>query len=365
MKKGVRFRIYPNREQKSLIEQTFGCCRLVYNKGLDMRISAYKNGAPIGYKDTAAMVTELKQKEEYAFLKAVDSIALQQTLRDLDKAYANFFAKRARFPVFKSKHHNHQSYRTQNQGDNIRIVGKYLKLPKLGFVKVKQSCETGAVKNVTVERTPTGKYFAVLCVEYEPEPRQNLGGIVGIDMGISHFYTDSNGRVMENPKYLEQSLKQLEREQRRLSRKQKGSKNRDRQRRKVARLHEKVVNQRNDFLQKESTRLVYENQVICIEDLAVRNMVRNHKLAQHIVSASWSKFFDMLRYKSVWYGNDILQVKRSYKSSQTCSVCGHVNPEVKNLSVREWKCPNCGAVHDRDENAAINIKMEGLRIRAA
>ena len=360
MQKGVKFRIYPNREQKSLIEQTFGCCRLVYNKGLDMRISAYQDGSPVGYKHTGAMLTELKKQEEYSFLKAVDSIALQQTLRDLDKAYANFFAKRAKFPVFKSKHHNHQSYRTQNQGDNIRIVGKYLKLPKLGMVRVRQSCDVGAIRNVTVERTPTGKYFAVLCVEFEPVPRQNSGGVIGLDMGLSHFYTDSEGRVVENPKYLEKSMRRLIREQRRLSRKQKGSVNRDRQRKKVALLHEKVVNQRNDFLQKESTRLVYENQVICIEDLTVRTMVRNHKLAQGILSAAWSQFFDMLEYKALWYGNDIRRVPTKYPSSQTCSVCGYVNPAVKDLSVRTWVCPNCGAVHNRDENAAVNIRREGL-----
>lgn len=365
MQKGLRFRIYPTRKQISLIEQTFGCCRLVYNKGLDMRISAYENGTPVGYNQTAAMVTELKQKEEYAFLKAVDSIALQQTLRDLDKAYANFFAKRAGFPVFKSKHHNHQSYRTQNQGDNIRIVGKYLKLPKLGLVKVKQSCEAGTIKNVTLERTPTGKYFAVLCVEYEPVPRQNQGGSIGIDMGISHFYTDSEGRVVENPKYLERAMQRLVREQVKLSRKQKGSKNRERQRRRVARLHEKVANQRNDFLQKQSTRLIYENQVICIEDLSVRNMVRNHRLAQHIASASWSKFFGMLEYKALWYGNDIRRIAARYPSSQTCSACGFINPVVKDLSVRTWVCPRCGAIHERDENAAKNIKLEGLRMQVA
>lgn len=364
MQKGIKFRIYPNREQMRLIEQTFGCCRLIYNKGLDMRISAYESGTSIGYKQTSAMLTQLKTREEFSFLKMVDSIALQQALRDLDKAYANFFAKRAGFPAFKSKHHNHQSYRTQNQGDNIRFAGKYLKLPKLGYVKIKQSCEVGTIKNVTVERTPTGKYFVVLCTEFEPLPRKNRGGIIGLDMGISHFYTDSNGRMVENPRYLEKSMQKLSREQRKLSRKQKGSKNRDRQRRRVALLHEKVVNQRNDFLQKESAKLIYENQVICIEDLSVRNMVQNYKLARGILSASWSKFFKMLEYKAEWYGNEIRQVKRNYPSSRTCSKCGYVNPAVRDLSVRTWTCPNCGAVHNRDENAAVNIKKEGLSIVA-
>ena len=169
MQKGVKFRIYPNREQKNLINQTFGCCRLVYNRGLAMREEAYKNGNKIGYSQTSAMLTDLKRSGDFTFLKAVDSIALQQSLRDLDRGYVNFFQKRASHPTFKSKHNNHQSYRTINQGDNIRIAGKYVRLPKLGFVKVRQSMEVGKINNVTIERTPTGKYFAVLNVDFEPQ----------------------------------------------------------------------------------------------------------------------------------------------------------------------------------------------------
>lgn len=329
-----------------------------------MRNEAFGNGSKIGYFQTSAMLTELKKCEDFAFLKTVDSIALQQSLRDLDRGFVNFFQKRATHPIFKSKHNHHQSYRTLNQGNNIRIEGKYIKLPKLGYVKIRQSMEVGKINNVTIEHTPTDKYFAVLNVEFEPQPRVNNGGMIGIDVGIKEFYSDSNGNVVSNPKYLEKSMRKIIREQRKLSRKQKNSNNRNKQRIKVALVHEKITNQRNDFLQKQSTMLIRENQTICIEELKVKNMMRNHRLAQHISSASWSKFFDMLVYKSVWYGNNVIKVPAMYPSSQTCSCCGHKNPLVKNLSIRVWECPNCHTVHNRDTNASINILNKGLQMQS-
>lgn len=362
MNKGIKFRAYPNKEQQNLINQTLGCCRLIYNKGLALRNEAYDNGQKIGYVQTSAMLTSLKKQEEYVFLKDVDSIALQQSLRDLDRGFKNFFDKRARHPQFKSKHNHHQSYRTINQGDNIRIEGKYLKLPKLGYVKIRQSMEVGHINNVTVERTPTGKYFVVLNVDFEPESRPNAGGSIGIDVGIKEFYSDSNGNVVNNPKYLEKSMRKLVREQRKLSRKQKGSNNRNKQRIKVALVHEKITNQRDDFLHKQSTKLVRENQTICIEDLNVKGMIRNHKLAKSIASVSWSKFFSMLEYKATWYGNDVIKVPTLYPSSQTCSCCGYQNPLVKNLAVRKWECPICHSKHDRDTNASKNILYKGLSV---
>lgn len=365
MQKGIKFRIYPNREQQNLINQTLGCCRLIYNKGLAMREEAFRNSNKIGYSQTSAMLTDLKKSEDFAFLKAVDSIALQQSLRDLDRGFVNFFQKRAAHPVFKSKHNSQQSYRTINQGNNIRIVGKYIKLPKLGFVKVRQSMDIGKINNVTIKRTPTGKYYALLNVEFEPQPKPNKGGSIGIDVGIKDFFTDSNGNMISNPKYLERSMRKLIREQRKLSRKEKGSNNRNKQRVKVALVYENITNQRNDFLQKQSTMLIRENQTICIEDLKVKNMMQNHKLAQHIGSASWSKFFEILEYKAAWYGNDIIKVPTMYPSSQTCSCCGYKNPLVKNLAVRKWECPDCHTKHDRDTNASINILNKGLRMQSA
>ena len=362
MKKGVRFRIYPNKVQQKLIMQTFGCCRLIYNKALAMREEGYKQGEKVSYNQTSAMLTSLKQELE--FLREADSIALQQSLRDLDRAYTNFFQKCAKYPKFKSKHDNYQSYRTINQGNNVRIVGKYIKLPKLGYVKVRQSMPIGKINNVTIERTPTGKYFTVLNVDFEPTYERTGFNEIGIDVGIKDFCTDSNGNVVDNPKYLERTTKKLIREQRRLSRKAKGSSNRNKQRIKVAKVHEKITNQRNDFLNKLSTMLVRENQTICIEYLAVKNMVKNHKLARSISSASWSKFFEMLDYKSEWCGSRVVRIPTNYPSSQTCGSCGYKNTLVKNLSVRKWVCPNCGEHHDRDINAARNILNKGLQLLA-
>ena len=365
MRKGIKFRIYPNREQQNLINQTLGCCRLIYNKGLAMRKDGFAAGQKVGYVQTSAMLTDLKRQADFVFLRDVDSIALQQSLRDLDRSFKNFFEKRAGYPQFRGKHNRRQAYRTVNQGNNIRIAGKYIKLPKLGYVKIRQSMEVGHINHVTVERTPTGKYFVVLNVDFEPELRQNNGGKVGIDVGIKEFYSDSSGNVVPNPKYLERSMRKLVREQRRLSRKQKGSNNRNKQRIKVASVHERITNQRNDFLQKQSSMLVRENQTICIEDLNIRGMVRNHKLARSIASASWGKFFRMLEYKSAWYGNDIIRVPTMYPSSQTCSCCGYKNPLVKNLAVRSWECPECHMKHDRDVNAGINILKKGLQMQSA
>ena len=362
MNKGIKFRIYPNKEQQNLINQTLGCCRLIYNIGLEMRNKAFENGEKVNYPKTSAMLTELKRNDEFSFLKDTNSVALQQSLRDLDKSFVNFFQKRAGHPRFKSKHNNHQSYRTMNQRNNVYIVGKYIKLPKLGYVKIKQSMEVGHINNATIKRTPTGKYFVVLNVDFKPELKQNTGGSIGIDVGIKEFYSDSNGNAVSNPKFLEKSSRKLRREQRRLSRKKKGSNNRNKQRIRVAKVHEKITNQRNDFLQKISTMLISENQVICIEDLKIKNMMRNRKLARCISSVSWGKFFNMLEYKANWYRNDIIKVPTIYPSSQTCSCCGYKNPLVKNLAVRKWECPNCHTKHDRDTNAGINILNKGLSI---
>lgn len=389
MLKGIKIRIYPNRHQKELIAKTFGCCRLVYNKGLALRKDTYEAiKESIGYKETNVMLTSLKTQEYFAFLKEVDSMALQQSLRDLDKAYQNFFRTKRGFPKFKSKHNHRNAYRTQNINNCIRISGdKHIKLPKLGHVKARVSYNLSSAKinSATIEQVPSGKYYAVLNVEVPDVKKCNAGGVVGIDLGIKDFYVSSDGIRCDNPKYFAKSAKKLAKEQRKLSKKiethitgykmVKGCrcpiydkalsecKNIQKQRIKVARVHEHVTNQRNDFLQKQSTRLVSENQVICLEDLCVKNMIKNHKLATSIADVSWSKFVSMLEYKAPLHGTEIIKVPRFYASSQLCSVCGYKNPMIKDLAIRQWTCPNCNTSHDRDINASTNIRNKGLEIK--
>lgn len=372
MQKGVRFRIYPDKEQRKLINQTFGCCRLVYNMGLQARSEGYKNGEKIGFAQTSKMLTELKTQQGYKFLKDVDSVALQQSLRDLDRGFVNFFAKRAKYPCIKSKHDHHQSYRTVNQGA-VRIEGKYIRFPKVGYVKIKQSMEIGHINNATIERSPSGKYYVVLNVEFEPVSKPCKGGEIGIDMGIRNFYTDSNGSVAANPKFTERAMRRLAREQRRLSRKQKNSNNRRKQRFKVSLAYEKVANQRNDFLQKLSTKLICENQTICIEDIKVNDLIgknnkehvakKRHNLNRSQYSAGWYMFFEMLKYKALWYGRNLIKVPSDFPSSRLCSDCGFDNTALDDVSIRKWTCPECGSVHDRDVNAARNILHKGLQMQ--
>ena len=302
-----------------------------------------------------------RKPKKYEFLKDVDSIALQTSLYDLDRGYKGFFEKRTNHPKFQSKHSHRQSYRTLNINNNIRIEGKHIRLPKIGWVKIRQTVKNANILYVTVEKTPSGKYFAAITVEFEPKPRPNKGGKVGVDVGIKHYYTDSDGNVVENPKNLKKSIRKLRRAQRKLSRKKKGSKNFEKQRVKVATIYEKVSNRRNDFLQKTTSKLISDNQVICIEDLKIRNMMKNHRLAREIGDAAWGTFRRMLEYKSSWYGNDLVVIPTNYPSSQRCSACGFKNPKVKNLAVREWTCPQCGEKHDRDYNASVNILERGLQ----
>lgn len=366
VQKGIKFRAYPTKEQQNLINRTFGCCRFIYNRALDMRINAYKNGEKAGYNQTSSMLTAMKRVEDFAFLCEVDSIALQQALRDLNTAFKNFFEQRAGYPRFKSKHNHWQSYRTINQHNKIRIVDNYIKLPKVGYVKIKRSIsDIGEINSATVKRSPSGKYYITLNVDFEPIQTTASNEAIGVDVGIKEFYTTSNGDKFDNPKHLEHAQKRLAREQRKLSRRTKGSRNYKKQRIKVARVHERVVNQRNDFLQQKSTKLIRENQTICIEDLNIKGMLRNRCLSKAISSVSWSKFFDMLEYKAKWYGRTIVWIPTFYPSSQTCSCCGYKNPLVKDLKVREWVCPQCHTVHDRDINAGINILNKGFAMLAS
>ena len=361
MEHGYKMRIYPTKEQAIFINKTLGCSRFVYNQGLALRKSNYENKLPANYGVTSARLTEMKAEKDTAFLKEVDSIALQQSLRDLDAAYKKFFLGKSKYPRFKSKHDHRQSYRTINQGNNIRFDGNRINLPKMGWVKVKKSYKViGYIHSATVSRTPSGNYYVSVLADFVPKKLDNTSNKVGIDVGIKEFAILSNGTKIENPKYLEQLESKLHREQRKLSKMQKGSNNWNKQRIKVARLHEHIVNKRRDFLQKLTTTLVRENQTICVENLNISGMLRNHHLAKAISSVSWQEFFRELEYKCNWYGRTMVKIPTFCPSSQTCHVCGYKHPYVKNLNVRDWQCPNCGFQHDRDLNAAMNILNVGL-----
>lgn len=360
--KGVKFRLYPNKEQRQKLEQIFGCCRYVYNHFLEERINAYECGNPISYEDTCSMLTQMKKNDEYSFLKMCDAVALQQSLRDLDDAYKRFFSKQAQYPKFKSKKNTRQRYRTYNQNNHIRIENNKIKLPKIGYVKFKQSMPVNFIQYVVVEKTPTNKYFISINTEFIPEIRKNKGGVIGVDVGIDKFYTDSNGNSVDNPRYLETAEKKLIREQKKLSRKKEGSNNYLKQKIKVAKVYEKITNQKLDFLQKQSTLLISENQTICIETLGIESMIQNNGPTKSIWSASWSKFFLMLEYKAQWYGNKIIKIPLKYPSSQICSCCGYRNVALKNYHIRKWECPSCHSQHDRDINASINILKLGLSL---
>ena len=361
---GYKFRIYPNATQARLIHRTLGCARFVYNHFLAVRRDQWNaNRKSIGYTESSRLLTDLKKREETAWLSEVDSMALQESLRNLDRAFQNFFAKRARYPRFKSKHSHSQSYRTRNQANGIRIIDKRIKLPKIGLVRIKQSRDfDGRILSATVSRASSGKYYVSLCVEAEKESlfRLNGGKRIGIDVGLKVFYSDSNGDTVENPYPLKKLQRKLRREQRRLSRKMSKSVNRERARVRVARVHERIANIRRDFLHKISTRLARENQTVAVEHLNIKGMLQNHKLAKSISDVSWSEFFRQLSYKTERHGGELLKVDTFYPSSQTCSACGYQNPLTKDLSVREWDCPACGSHHDRDVNAAKNILRKAL-----
>jgi len=362
IQKSYRYRIYPNKEQQELFEKHFGSVRFVYNWGLEKKIKAYqKNKKRISCFDLINELVKLKKKKDFQWLNEVNSQSLQMSLRNLDNAFTSFFRKHNKFPKFKSKKNNKNSFQVPQ---HLKLNNK-LTIPKIPDIKIKLSRPIeGKIKTATISKTPTNKYFvSILAVEDKQLPKNpkiTEKTTIGIDLGIKHFATISDGRKIENPKYLNQSELKLKRYQRWLSRKKRGSNNREKQRLRVALIQEKITNQRSDFIHKLTYQLAHENQVssIAIEDLAIKNMIKNHYLAKAIADTSWHEFRRQLRYKCDWYGKNLLIIGRFEPSSKICS-CGYVNQGLK-LSDRKWTCPRCRTEHDRDILASQNIKRFAL-----
>jgi putative transposase len=362
--KSYKIRLYPNKEQKILLEKHFGCVRLVYNHFLNVRNVEYKtNKVNMSYYDTANDLSFLKTKEDFIFLNEVNSQSLQWSLRFLDIAFRNFFRGQTKFPNFKKKSNN-QSFKVP-VNSTFKLKNNKLIIPKfkegINFRGKLELDNLVKFNSVNISKTPSGKYYATLQGEFNYEPITQNDNNVGIDLGIKEFLITDTGVKIDNPKYLKKSLKKLKYEQKQLSKKNKGSNNRNKQRIIVSLIHEKITNKRMDFLHKLSQKIVNENQVICLENLAVKNMIKNHKLAQSISDVSWSKFLDMLKYKSEWNDRQLVQIDRFYPSSKSCSECHHINDNLT-LKDREWICPSCGTKHDRDINAAKNILIQGINI---
>ena len=357
MLKAYKYRIYPNKEQRIYFAKTFGCVRFVYNQMLADRIKSYEENKDLEVK-TMKYPTPAQYKKEFEWLKEVDSLALANAQMNLDKAYKNFFRdKSVGFPKFKSKKNNYKSYTTNNLKGTIHIENSHIKLPKLkSMVKIKQHREfDGLIKSCTISQVPSGKYFVSILVDTEINQLPKVDKKVGVDVGLKEFAITSDGEFFHNPKWLRKSEKRLAKLQKDLSRKQKCSKNRNKARLKVAKLHEKISNQRKDFLHKVSTQLLSENQTIVIEDLKISNMQQNHKLAKAISEVSWFEFRTMLEYKASWYGREIIIAPTNYASSQLCSNCGNKSSQTKDLGCRTYVCPVCGMVMDRDINAGKNL----------
>lgn len=360
MRKAYQYRFYPTPEQAQLLARTFGCTRFVYNWALAMRRDAYqKEGKRLSYGDTSAALTALKRQPETAWLNEVSSVPLQQALRHLQTAFGNFFAKRAKYPTFKKKRGRQSAEFTRSA---FTWIGQNLTLAKMKEpLNIVWSRPLGGVPStVTVSRDPAGRYFVSILVAEEIQPLPPVEQTVGVDMGLTHAVILSTGEKIDNPRFLARHEKRLAKAQRNLARKQKGSRNREKARRKVARIHAQIADCRCDFTHKLTTHLIRENQVICVESLAVKNMVRNRSLAKAISDVGWGEIVRQLRYKAEWYGRTVVEIDRWFPSSKVCSACGCVVDDLP-LSVREWDCPGCGTHHDRDHNAAVNIEREGLR----
>ena len=364
MNKAYKFRLYPTLEQRIIFAKTFGCVRFIYNKMLNDRIEHYK-ATKQSLKNTPA-----QYKMEYPWLKEVDSLALANAQLHLNSAYNNFFSKPERgFPRFKSKKATKATYSTNNQMGSVRIDGSKIRLPKIGFVKLKQHRsipKDWIIKTVTVSKNSAGKYFVSILFEYDNQVSEIVPeNFVGLDFSMHELYVDSKGNIPEYPRFYRLSLRKLAREQRKLSLCQKGSNNRQKQRRKVALLHEKIANQRKDFLHKRSHELANKYDVVCIETLNMKNMAQSLNFGKSVADNGWGMFTTFLQYKLEEQGKKLVKVDKFFPSSQLCHECGYKYKGTKDLSVRKWTCHSCHAHHDRDTNAAINIRDEGRRMLSA
>ncbi len=362
--KAYKYRFYPADEQAHNLACTFGCCRVVYNWALKRRTVAwFQNGQRMSYNDLSQALTELKKQEGTHWLQEVSSVPLQHSLRHVEKAMVNFFEKRAKYPKYKKKH-NKQSATYVNtafvwNGSTLTLAKQKEPLHLVWSRPLPEGCKPSSV---TITKDKSGRYFISILVEENIQPLPMTDKAIGIDLGLKSFLITSDGETIDNPKYYARYEKKLAKRERKKAKKKKGSKNRNKARVKVARLHAKIADTRRDFQHKLSTRMVHENQVMCVESLAVKNMLKNHGLAKAIADVGWSEFVRQLEYKAAWYGRTVVRIDRFYPSSKTCSACGHLLEDLP-LGVRAWVCPECGTCHDRDINAARNVLTAGLAAR--